>query len=202
MSAQELYEALSELTTSLKVAKLSVLQGMSKTEVEILTSDLHRANVALLGYERKGKAGDPATDSLTRRGKLVWKVVGTALGAPYRWKAESMCGWYIIEKQDLPHLGNFWLEMELRPRELFRHQFLENAKDAAQADLDARAAALADVAIRMVATRDALRDLETACDNLNKSRSQATYDSMLKDGASDLLLALDGARRQARELLK
>lgn len=53
-----------------------------------------------------------------------------------------------------------------------------------------------------VGWKDALKNLETACENLALTRSQATYLSMLDvDGAQSQLEALDMARREARAML-
>lgn len=48
---------------------------------------------------------------------------------------------------------------------------------------------------------NALAGLEEANDVVCAGRSQAAYDQMLRDGQADALLALDEARRDARELL-
>lgn len=49
--------------------------------------------------------------------------------------------------------------------------------------------------------RELLRELEQACDNVAAGRSKAAYLMMIGDGQADALLALDNARRNAREAL-
>lgn len=48
---------------------------------------------------------------------------------------------------------------------------------------------------------NALSNLEYANENLCKVRSTKAYDQMISDGNGDALIALDKARREARELL-
>jgi hypothetical protein len=88
----------------------------------------------------------------------------------------------------MPELARFrWNDEELRRQ-------MEKA--------DAMAAALADSQERERLMREALTRLETANDALCATRSDKTYASMLEDGASDALLALDDARREARAALQ
>ena len=47
-----------------------------------------------------------------------------------------------------------------------------------------------------------IADVEEANDIVCGGRSQVAYEQMLLDGQADALLALDEARREARELLK
>ena len=63
-------------------------------------------------------------------------------------------------------------------------------------------AALAASQEREKALREALERLESANDVLCATRSEKAYASMLEDGASDALLALDDARREARAALQ
>ncbi len=52
------------------------------------------------------------------------------------------------------------------------------------------------------AAREALSDLETACDNLAATRSSETYNSMIhRDDAHNQLIALDACRLNARAAL-
>ena len=55
---------------------------------------------------------------------------------------------------------------------------------------------------RIALMRAALAKLEEANDIVCGGRSQVAYEQMLLDGQADALLALDEARREARELLK
>jgi hypothetical protein len=49
--------------------------------------------------------------------------------------------------------------------------------------------------------RDALAELESACENLAATRTARTYHSIVQDGAEDLLLVLHQARVKARAAL-
>jgi hypothetical protein len=81
-----------------------------------------------------------------------------------------------------------------------RNKVWEHAREALRKELPAPSdqEKLAAINRELV---EALAALEVANDDLTSKRSQATYDSMIEDGCSTYLNALDTARRDARALI-